>query len=70
MACSSLQPLPSRMLRIPMESPGGCGVRQFVGGSAMCRQKATWEFGREKVIITLVEVKKEVKKGKSLYWLL
>ena len=65
MACTSLQPLPSRMVSVPMAVPGGRGIRRRGGGGAVWRHPAPWEVGRENVIGILVEAKKEVKISKS-----
>ena len=64
MACASLQPLISRMLRVLMESPGGSRFWRRVGGGAVCRQSAPWWVDREKLIGILIKEKKQVKRRK------
>ena len=64
-ACASLHPRPYRMLRVLMEILGGRGLRRHVDVSAVCKQPAHWEVGRENLSSILVEAKKEGKRRKS-----
>ena len=64
MVCASPQLLPSWMLRVPMEIPGGHGFKRLVGGGTVYSQPLPWEVGQEKVIVIFVKAKKEGKTRK------
>ena len=69
-ACASTQPLPPRIVSVPMVSPGGRGGWRRGGDGAVWRKLTPWEVFRENVIGILGEANKEGKGGKYPYCLL